>query len=144
MFEQYAETHNIFYQQRKYTCSIISSFIQSYQHKYICPINMKFLFTYQCGETIHIPYQQGSYFDDMSSFFPCEIDDAIQYNNPKIVILQCIFHHFVMFFSSRSFLNFNIIFLSFSRFTSFLRHFFQVLLNFPVIFLLFKTIILLW
>ena len=37
---------------------------------------------------------QGPDFDDMSSFFPCEIDDAIQYINfgygaqaPKIVIL---------------------------------------------------------
>ena len=39
-------------------------------------------------------YKQGPDFDDMSSFFPCEIDDAIQYINlgygaqaPKIVIL---------------------------------------------------------
>ena len=39
-------------------------------------------------------YNQGPDFDDMSSFFPCEIDDAIQYINlgygaqaPKIVIL---------------------------------------------------------
>ena len=38
-------------------------------------------------------YNQGSDFDDMSYFFPCEIDDAIQYINlgygvqaPKIVI----------------------------------------------------------
>ena len=37
---------------------------------------------------------QGQDFDDMSSFFPCEIDDTIQYINlgygaqaPKIVIL---------------------------------------------------------
>ena len=37
--------------------------------------------------------KQGPDFDDMSSFFPCEIDDAIQYINlgyrtqaPKIVI----------------------------------------------------------
>ena len=37
---------------------------------------------------------QGSDFDDISSFFPCEIDDASQYINlgygaqaPKIVIL---------------------------------------------------------
>ena len=49
--------------------------------------------------TIYIPkhtdtYQQGPDFDDMSSFFPCEIDDVIQYINlgygaqaPKIVIL---------------------------------------------------------
>ena len=39
-------------------------------------------------------YHQGPDFDDMSSFCPCEIDDAIKYNNPtygaqapKIVIL---------------------------------------------------------
>ena len=39
-------------------------------------------------------YHQGPDFDDMSSFFPCEIDDAIQNTNlgygaqaPKIVIL---------------------------------------------------------
>jgi len=39
-------------------------------------------------------YDQGLDFDDMSSFFPCEIDDAIQYINlgygaqaPIIVIL---------------------------------------------------------
>ena len=39
-------------------------------------------------------YNQGPNFDDMSSFFPCEIDDAIQYINlghgaqaPKIYIL---------------------------------------------------------
>ena len=39
-------------------------------------------------------YHQGPDFDDKSSFFPCEIDDAIQYINlgygaqtPKIVIL---------------------------------------------------------
>ena len=38
--------------------------------------------------------KQGPDFDDMSSFFPCEIDNAIQYINlgygaqaPKIVIL---------------------------------------------------------
>ena len=38
--------------------------------------------------------KQGQDFDDMSYFFPCEIDDAIQYINleygtqaPKIVIL---------------------------------------------------------
>ena len=45
-----------------------------------------------------VPYRtiinQGPDFDDMSSFFPCEIDDAIQYINlgygaqaPKTVIL---------------------------------------------------------
>ena len=39
-------------------------------------------------------HDQGPDFDDMSSFFPCQIDDAIQYINlaygaqaPKIVIL---------------------------------------------------------
>ena len=39
-------------------------------------------------------HNQGPDFDDMSSFFPCEIDNAIQYSNlgygaqsPKIVIL---------------------------------------------------------
>ena len=42
----------------------------------------------------NISNKQGPDFDDMSSFFPCEIDDAIQYINlrcgvqaPKIVIL---------------------------------------------------------
>jgi hypothetical protein len=41
-----------------------------------------------------VTYHQGPDFDDMSSFFPCKIDDAIQYINlgygaqaPKIVIL---------------------------------------------------------
>ena len=40
---------------------------------------------------------QGPDFDNISSFFPCEIDDSIQYINLgygaralKIVILQCI------------------------------------------------------
>ena len=28
-----------------------------------------------------IYYEQGPDFDDMSSFFPCEIDDAVQYIN---------------------------------------------------------------
>ena len=48
--------------------------------------------------TILIHVDQGPDSDDMSSFFPCEIDNAIQYINlgygakaPKIVILQCIF-----------------------------------------------------
>ena len=42
----------------------------------------------------NLVYNQGPDFDDMSSFFPCEIDNAIQYINlgyeaqaPKIVIL---------------------------------------------------------
>ena len=41
-----------------------------------------------------MPHHQGPDFDDMSSFFPCEVDDAIQYINfgygaqaPKMVIL---------------------------------------------------------
>ena len=48
---------------------------------------------------------QGPDFDDMSSFFPCEIDDAIQYINlgygaqaTKIVILYCIFSSFSVVF----------------------------------------------
>ena len=55
-------------------------------------------------------YHQGPDFDDMSSFFPCEIDDATQYINlgyeaqaQKIVIFWCIFRHFVLFFSFRPF-----------------------------------------
>ena len=50
-------------------------------------------------------------FDDMSSFFLGEIDDAIQYINlrigaqdSKIVILYGIFRHFVLFLSFRQFL----------------------------------------
>ena len=50
-------------------------------------------------------YQQGPDFDDMSSFFPCEIDDAIQYINlgygaqaPKIVILYFIIKSFCLVF----------------------------------------------
>ena len=42
----------------------------------------------------NVHYNQGPDFDDMSSFFSCEIDDVIQYTNlgygaqaPKIVIL---------------------------------------------------------
>ena len=53
---------------------------------------------------------QGPDSDDMSSFFPCGIDDAIQYINlgcgardPKMVILQCIFSSFELFLSFRSF-----------------------------------------
>ena len=49
-----------------------------------------------------MPHNQGPDFDDMSSFFPCEIGDAIQYINlgygaqtPKIVILKCIVSSFV-------------------------------------------------
>ena len=43
---------------------------------------------------VHKNGQQGPYFDDMSSFFSCKIDDAVQYIDlgqgaqaPKIVIL---------------------------------------------------------
>ena len=46
------------------------------------------------NEEMWYNYHQGLDFDDMSSFVPCEIDDAIQYINlgygaqaPKIVIL---------------------------------------------------------
>ena len=48
------------------------------------------------GQSTHqmIFNQQGPDFDDMLSFFPCEVDDAIQYINlgygmqaPKLVIL---------------------------------------------------------
>ena len=49
-----------------------------------------------------IPDHQGPDFDDMSSFFPCEIDDVIQYTNLeygpqalKLVILKRIFRHFL-------------------------------------------------
>ena len=44
------------------------------------------------GNLASITHYQGPDFDDMSSFFPCEIDDAIQYINlgygaqaPKII-----------------------------------------------------------
>ena len=47
-----------------------------------------------CDGVRFLVHKQGPDFDDMSSFFPCEIDDAIQYINlgygaqaPKIVIL---------------------------------------------------------
>ena len=33
------------------------------------------------NQTWYIYYNQGPDFDDMSSFFSCEIDDAIQYIN---------------------------------------------------------------
>ena len=78
----------------------------------------------------------------MSSFLSCEIDDAIQYINlgygaqaPKVVILQSIFSSSCVVFK------FQVIFLvlasfscHFSRFTSFSSNFFQVLLDFPVIY----------
>ena len=48
---------------------------------------------------------QGPDFDGMPSFFPCKIDDAIQYINlgygahaQKIDILQCIFSSFCVVF----------------------------------------------
>ena len=53
---------------------------------------------------------QDPYYDNMSPFFPCEIDDAIQYINlgygaqaPKIVNHSAFFRHFVLFLSFRSF-----------------------------------------
>ena len=63
-----------------------------------------------------ITMNQGPDFDDMSSFFPCEIDDAIQYINlgygaqaPKIVILYCIVSSFFFY----NVCNFSVIFLSY-------------------------------
>ena len=59
----------------------------------LLPFISTYYYDYQCLD-----------FDDMSSIFPCDIDDAIQYINlgygalaPKIVILLCIFRHFVIF-----------------------------------------------
>ena len=57
----------------------------------------------------------------LSSFFPWQIDDAIQYINlgygaqaPKIVILQCIISLFVCcFYVLGHFYDFNVIFLSY-------------------------------
>ena len=50
-------------------------------------------------------YYQSPIFDDMSSFFPCEIDDAIQYINlgygaqdRKIIISLCMFSLFCVVF----------------------------------------------
>jgi hypothetical protein len=63
---------------------------------------------------------QGPGFDNMSSFFPCEIDDEIQYINleyrsqvPKIVINSAFCRHFVLFLSFSSFYNFNVNLLSY-------------------------------
>ena len=59
-------------------------------------------------------YKQGLDFDDMSSFFPCKKDDAIQYINlaPKIVILQCtVSQFFVIFKFQVIYANFSAIFL---------------------------------
>ena len=83
---------------------------------------------------------QGPDFEDTSSFLPCEIDRAIQYINlgcgvqaPKIVILECIFRHFVL--CQVIFCNFSVIFLSyFQALLHFYRFFFQVILNFPVVY----------
>ena len=62
------------------------------------------------GRTKYHPYHQVRDFDDMSSFFPYEIGDAIQYSNlgcaaqaPKIVY-SAFFRHYVLFLSFRSFL----------------------------------------
>ena len=56
---------------------------------YVCNISM-----YVCMGKIRNSNEQGPDFDDISSFFPWEIDDAIQYINlgygvqaPKIDIL---------------------------------------------------------
>jgi hypothetical protein len=52
------------------------------------------LFFLLINQSIFVCHKHGPDFDDMSSFFPCEIEDAIQYINlgygaqaPKIVIL---------------------------------------------------------
>ena len=66
------------------------SFIQSvYSHRNKLILNLKVLLS-----RMRLNYHQGPNFDDMPSFFPCEIDDAIQYINlgngpqaPKINIL---------------------------------------------------------
>ena len=57
---------------------------------FMCFLNVVFKFLRILPEFFH---DQGPDFDDMSSFFPCEIDNAIQYINlgygvhaPKIVI----------------------------------------------------------
>ena len=59
-------------------------------------------------------------FDVISSFFPCEIDDAIKYINlgygaqaPKLVIYSVFFRHFVFFLSLSRFCNFSLISLSY-------------------------------
>ena len=53
----------------------------------------------------HGRYDQGANFDDVSSFFPWEMDNAIQYINlgygaqaPKVVMLYCIFSSFCVVF----------------------------------------------
>ena len=47
-------------------------------------------------------HSQGPDFDDISSFFPCEIDDAIQYINvghgaQAPIFYSVFFRHFVLF-----------------------------------------------
>ena len=56
-------------------------------HSFWMPLDLQLSLLSHC-------FNQGPHFDKMSSFFPCEIDDAIQYINlgyvvqaPKIVIL---------------------------------------------------------
>ena len=73
---------------------------------------------------------QGLDFDDMSSFFPCEIDDAIQYINlgygaqaPQIVILMCMFSSFCVVFK------FYFILSHFFSFYCFLKLFILILKN---------------
>ena len=88
-------------------------------------------------------YNQGPDLDDMSSFFPCEIDNAIQYINvgygaqaSKIVNLQCIlcyfqvlghFCNFIVIFLSyfQGLLHFEVIFSSLTEFSSYLFFFFK-------------------
>ena len=69
--------------------------------------------------------KQGSDFDDMSSFFPWEIDDAIQYINlgygtqaRKMVILK------------RTFLSFCVVLGHFCNFSDIFLSYFQGLLHF--------------
>ena len=86
-------------------------------------------------------YHQGPDFDDMSSFFPCETDDAIQYinlvygaQNPKIVIFTAFFVIFCCFkvlghfcyLASFSCHIFEVYFI--------FKSYSQALLNFPVIY----------
>ena len=59
--------------------------------KYVLSIGKRF-------HEVEVSYQQGQDFNDMSSFFPFEIDHAIKYVNlgygaqaPITVILYCIF-----------------------------------------------------
>ena len=81
-------------------------------HSYITPQCNTHKYTHPRHFPIHtVTHHQGLDFDDMSSFFPCDIYDAIQYINiaygaqaPKIVFYSAFFHHFVLFLRFRSFL----------------------------------------